>query len=265
MNVITISDLHDTRIAAYRNITDAELVRRRGLFIAEGRLIVARVLADRRCRVESLMVNAASLHALRPVLETGAAETPVFLCDNAVFAGVTGLNLHRGCLALVRVPSAIPWREAVNGASLVVVLEAIGNADNVGGVFRNAAAFGAGAVLLSPSCCDPLYRKAIRTSMGAVLAVPFSRIEPWPDALTQLSAAGFRIAAMSLREPSLTLDTFALSRDAGKIALLIGAEGSGLTDAAERVADVRVRVPISGRVDSLNLAVAAGIALSRLA
>jgi len=113
MNVITVSDLHDTRIAAYRNITDAELVRRRGLFIAEGRLIVERVLADRRCRVESLMMNAASLHALRPVLETRAAEMPVFLCDTAVFAGVTGLNLHRGCLALVRVPSAISWREAV--------------------------------------------------------------------------------------------------------------------------------------------------------
>jgi tRNA G18 (ribose-2'-O)-methylase SpoU len=264
MNVISISDPRDPRVRSYQNITDAELVRAHGLFVAEGRLIVERVLADRRYHVESLLLNEASLDALRPALQSADVTAPVFQCPTSAFAAISGINLHRGCLALVRRPPASPWTEVVKRARLVVVLEGVTNADNVGGVFRNAAAFGAGAVLLSPTCCDPLYRKAIRTSMAAALQVSFARVEPWPEALDRLRAHGFMILALTPREPSQTLEAFVASRTAQPLALLIGSEGPGLSDSAERAADVRVRIPINPEVDSLNLAVATGIALSRL-
>lgn len=265
MNLVPITDGHDPRVAPYRRLSDGELLRQHGLFVAESRLVVERVLADTGCAVDSLLVNPAALAALGPALDASALEAPVLLCSNDIFAGMTGFNLHRGCLALVRRPALQPWREAVAGTRLAVVMEGVTNADNVGGVFRNAAAFGAGAVLLSPTCCDPLYRKAIRTSMGTVLGVPFARLAPWPGALEALRADGFTIAALTPREPSITLETFAAAHTADRVALLVGTEGSGLTNVAEESADLRVRIPISAAVDSLNLAVATGIALSHLA
>ena len=146
------------------------------------------------------------------------------------------------------------------------MLEGVSNADNVGGVFRNAAAFGAGGVVLSPTCCDPLYRKAIRTSMGATLHVPFARVgaRDWPGTLERVRAAGFTLVALTPREPSETLDRFAARGAASRIALLVGTEGAGLTPSAEAAADHRVRIPIGVGVDSLNLAVATGIALHAL-
>lgn len=265
MNLVPIADGHDPRLVPYRQLSDAVLLRQHGLFVAEGRLIVERLLAETGYQVESLLVNPASLVALGHVLEARALEAPVFLCSNDAFAGMTGFNLHRGCLALVRRPPLATWREAVAGARLAVVMEGVTNADNVGGVFRNAAAFGAGAVLLSPTCCDPLYRKAVRTSMGTVLRVPFARLAPWPFACADLRSEGFTIVALTPREPSMTVETFAASHAAGRVALLVGTEGPGLTDAAEESADLRVRIPTAAAVESLNLAVATGIALSRLA
>jgi tRNA G18 (ribose-2'-O)-methylase SpoU len=144
-----------------------------------------------------------------------------------------------------------------------VILEGVSNADNVGGVFRNAAAFGA-SVLLSPACCDPLYRKAIRTSMGAVLRVPFAWLDEWPAALAEVRAAGFTMAALTLREPAETLRLFARRSRIGRLAWLVGTEGAGLSDAVEAAADHRVQIPISRAVDSLNVAVAVGIALHAL-
>jgi tRNA G18 (ribose-2'-O)-methylase SpoU len=149
---------------------------------------------------------------------------------------------------------------------ILVILEAVANPDNVGGVFRNAAAFGAGGVLLSPTCCDPLYRKAIRTSMGATLQVPYARAgaDDWPGAIARVRSAGFTIVALTPREPSETLSAFAVRAHTPRIALIVGTEGAGLTPEVEAAADYRVRVPISGTVDSLNVAVAAGIALYAL-
>jgi tRNA G18 (ribose-2'-O)-methylase SpoU len=147
---------------------------------------------------------------------------------------------------------------------MLVILEAVANPDNVGGVFRNAAAFGAGGVLLSPTCCDPLYRKAIRTSMGATLQVPYARAVAgdWPRVLTDVKAAGFTIVALTPRQPSETFEEFqARPHAASSIAVVLGTEGAGLTPAVELAADYRVRIPIGGTVDSLNVAVAAGIAL----
>lgn len=257
-------DPSDPRLAPYRAMSDADLLHRRGLFVAEGRLVVERVLTCGRYQVESALMNGGSLVALRPLFQTHAPEVPLFRCDTAAFQQITGFNIHRGCLALVRRGAPLDWRDAIGDARVVVVLEGVTNADNVGSVFRNAAAFAAGAVLLSPTCCDPLYRKAIRTSMAASLRVPFARLEPWPEALADLRSAGFMLAALSPREPAMTLEHFANGVGHRRVALIVGTEGAGLTGAAERAADARVMIPISSNVDSLNLAVASGIALSRL-
>ncbi|MEQ1909318.1 MAG: RNA methyltransferase [Vicinamibacterales bacterium] len=265
MHVLPVVDPHDPRVGAYGSLSDAVLLREQGFFVAEGRLVVERLVTDGRYAVESLLLNAASLEALRPLLDANLPNATVFLCETSAFEAITGFNLHRGCLALVHRPGAIDWRAAVGVSNLVVVLENVTNADNVGSVFRNAAAFGVGAVLSSPTCCDPLYRKAIRTSMGASLRVPFARVEPWPNALGDLRAEGFTIVALSPREPSMTLDAFVAEKRTARVALLLGTEGDGLTRVAESIADVRVRIPTTANVDSLNLAVATGIALSRLA
>jgi tRNA G18 (ribose-2'-O)-methylase SpoU len=234
MTVTPVEDPDDPRIAAYRHVGDAELLRARGLFVAEGRLVVERVLADPRCTLDSVLLNAAALEALRPAIQSAAPDATVFECPTAAFEAITGFDIHRGCLALVRRPPALRWQDAVGASSLVVVLEGVTNADNVGGVFRNAAAFGAGAVLLSPTCCDPLYRKSIRTSMAHVLRVPFARLEPWPGALRDVRAAGFTLAGLSPRESSMTLDAFAMAHAADRVALLVGAEGPGLSEGAEQ-------------------------------
>lgn len=253
----------DPRILLYRNIADAELMRSHGLFVAEGRLVVRRVLEDARYRVHSILVNNAAHRELEPLLR-GMAAAQVLRCDTSEFLGITGLDIHRGCLALVERPAARSIDEILGSADRIVVLEEVGNPDNIGGVFRNAAAFGAGAVVLSPSCCDPLYRKAIRTSMGAVLKVPFARAEDWPADLVRLRTAGFTVVALTPREPSEPLDVFADRWRTSRIALVAGHEGTGLTLAVEAAADHRVRIPTTGYVDSLNVAVAVGIALYAL-
>jgi tRNA G18 (ribose-2'-O)-methylase SpoU len=261
MSVDRIADPDDPRVADYRGVSDAELVRGRGLFVAEGRLIVRRVIEDGRFRVRSVLVNDAAARDLAPVLAT---STPVFVGDPAILSAIAGYDVHRGCLALVERPPARTLADVLASARTLMILEGVANADNVGGVFRNAAAFGAGGVLLSPACCDPLYRKAIRTSMGAVLQVPYARAEPWPDALTDVRAAGFTLVALTPRAPSESIDVFAARPRASRVALIVGTEGEGLTAAVEAAADYRVCIPISPGVDSLNLSVAAGIALHAL-
>jgi tRNA G18 (ribose-2'-O)-methylase SpoU len=194
----------------------------------------------------------------------------VFVCAPGYFERSTGHDFHRGCLCLARRPAPLDWRDLVLSARRIVVLEGVANADNVGGVFRNAAAFGVDAVLLGPGTSDPLYRKAVRTSMGASLSVPFARLGSapdalWPDCLEHVRACGFELIALTPREPSLELEEFAARVGADhRLVLIVGSEGPGLSSAALRFADVRVRIDISPRVDSLNLAVATGIALSRL-
>jgi tRNA G18 (ribose-2'-O)-methylase SpoU len=254
----------DPRVADYRGVSDPALLRARNLFVAEGRLVVSRLLEDTRWTVRSVLVSDAARQSLEPVLAAAAGRVPILVCGSTDFLGITGHLIHRGCLALVERPSPVPFGDLLTGRDLVVVLEGVGNPDNVGGVFRNAAAFGAGAVVLSPSCCSPLYRKAIRTSMGAVLRVPFVHLDEWPAPLVELRAAGFSIVAMTLREQSETIDAFIGRPRPAKLALVVGAEGTGLTAAAESFAEYRIRIPIEAAVDSLNLAVASGIALEQL-
>jgi len=268
-----IADARDPRIAAYRDVGDPELVRARGLFVAEGRLVVRRVIGDRRYRIRSLLVNDATMRDLAALIDTLDPAVPVYVCGTSDFLGITGFDIHRGCLALVERPTPTSMAEALAGARTAVVLEGVTNPDNVGGVFRSAAAFGAGAVILSPTTCDPFYRKAIRTSMGAALRVPFARADAWPGALSHIHRAGFTIVALTPREPSVSISEWqaGLSAEARSakaeragIALLVGTEGAGLSADAESLADVRIRIPTTGAVDSLNLSVAAGIALFAL-
>jgi tRNA G18 (ribose-2'-O)-methylase SpoU len=266
MAVERIEGTSDPRVSAWRNVRDGELLRTRGLFVAEGRLVVRRVLDDARYRLHSVLVNDAALNDLSSSLASIAEDVPILVCSAGDLAGIAGYHVHRGCLALVHRPPAVPMDEVIARAQTLVVLEGVSNADNVGGLFRNAAAFGAGGVLLSPACYDPLYRKAIRTSMGAALAVPFARAvdDDWPGALTRVRTAGFTTVALTPREPSETIDAFAARPRALRLALIVGTEGAGLTPAVESMADYRVRIPVSSGVDSLNVAVAAGIALYRL-
>ncbi|HJZ70519.1 MAG TPA: RNA methyltransferase [Vicinamibacterales bacterium] len=267
MTVERIQCADDARAVAYRELADGELLRTRGLFVAEGRFVVRRVIEHAGYVVESVLVNDAALRDLASSLERLDPSVPVLVCRTADFEPLTGFNIHRGCLALVRRPPRIPLASLISPATLLVALEGVTNADNVGGVFRNAAAFDAGGVLLSPTTCDPLYRKAVRTSMGAALEVPFARAADaeWPALPAALRAAGFTVVALTPRQPSETLDEFVARPRSSRVALVIGGEGGGLTPTVEAAADHRVRIPISGRVDSLNVSVAAGIALWRLA
>jgi tRNA G18 (ribose-2'-O)-methylase SpoU len=263
MPVIAIDSPRDVRLADYRSVGEPDLGRTRGLFVAEGRRVVQRLIEGHRFAVRSLLLNEAARCALDETLRLLDASVPVYTCAAEHFVDITGYPIHRGCLALAERPSPQRPEEVARAARLIVVLERVANADNVGGVFRSAAAFGAGGVLLCPQSCDPLYRKAIRTSMAATLSIPFARVTDWPEGLHQLRASGFTIAALTPREPSLALEVFARDVPA-RLALLVGAEGDGLSAAAEQAAHVRVRIPITPDVDSLNLAVATGIALSRL-
>src|SRR5262245_33656528 len=173
MSFLRIASADDPRVADYRAVAEPELARERGLFVAEGRLVVQRVIDAGPTRIISLLVDEAGRRALETSLARLPAVTPVYVCDTALLTAIAGFNIHRGCLALAERPVSGTVDGLLRKSRLLVALENVANADNIGGVFRNAAAFGADAVILSPSCGDPLYRKAIRTSMGAALSVPF--------------------------------------------------------------------------------------------
>ena len=258
------SSHNDPRLALYRGVGDPELARTHGVFVAEGRLVVGRVLEDPRYRVRSLLLNQSAHRELEPLLARLDPSIPVFVIETGEFQSITGIHIHRGCLALVERPPLRSVEEVIVGARRVIVLDGVANADNVGGVFRNAAAFGADAVLLSHDSCDPLYRKAIRTSMAAVLRVPFARCGEWPADLERIRAAGFTLVALTPSDTAEPLDGFAARARGLRLALAFGAEGAGLTPALLSVADVSVRIPIAAAVDSLNVAVAAGVALYAL-
>ena len=208
-----------------------------------------------------MLVTPAALRALEPGIDPSWL---VLVAEPPIVEGVTGFKFHRGCLALVRRPSELPPLSAFAQARRLVVLEAVGNPDNIGGIFRSATALGADAVLLDPACGDPFYRKAVRTSMGAVLRLPSTRVDPWLPGLATLRDMGFAIVALS-PTGELTLEAFraTLSADA-RLALVAGAEGYGLSTATIAAADVTVRIPVDPLSDSLNIVVAVSIALSRL-
>ena len=173
--------------------------------------------------------------------------------------------MHRRCLAVAGRPAEVSTETVLSTGRLRAVLERVVDADNVGSVFRSAEAFGVDAVLLSPGCCDPFYRKAIRTSSGAALVVPYAAATPWPDALDHLRNSGFVIAATTPDAEAMNIREFVGTAAArGRVAVLFGTEGQGLTAEALARADIRLRIPMSGTLDSLNIATVAGIVLHRL-
>jgi tRNA G18 (ribose-2'-O)-methylase SpoU len=218
----------------YQGVSDAELLRAHGLFVAEGRLVVRRVLSDPRYRVHSVLVNDAARRQLADVLDDVADDIPVMLATADQFAEMTGHHIHRGCLALVHRPPAHSADDLVATGGTLLVLDAIANADNVGGAFRNAAAFRASGVVLGPTACDPLYRKAVRTSMGAVLSVPFAHAADLPRALIRARTAGYTIVGLTARPPSEPLDACAAALRGRKLAIVAGAEGAACLPTSTR-------------------------------
>jgi tRNA G18 (ribose-2'-O)-methylase SpoU len=262
--IVTVDDLDDPRVAEYRNIPDPELLRAHGVFVAEGRQVVRHLLASDRFEARSVLVSPAALEGLRDAFGT-RGPLPVYVMAVERLTTLVGFNVHRGCLAIGVRPPATPaaswWQEAAR-SRLVVAVERLGNADNLGAIFRNALAFGAGGILLSPGCCDPLYRKSIRVSMGAALQLPYAIDDEWPGGLRAMQASGARVVAMTPRLPARDFDdALAVIAPGTTVALLLGHEGDGLSERAMDAADERVRIALGPGVDSLNVATAAAIAL----
>ena len=211
---------------------------------------------------QSVMVTEVAMESLADVLLTRDG-LPVYVVPQQVMNAIAGFNIHRGCLAIGERPPSIPWDELARHGSPLVALERVGNADNVGATFRAAAAFGAGGVLLEPACADPLYRKAIRTSMGASLQVPFAAGVPWPGALAGLRSGGWEVVGLMPGAADPLASVLASVRGQ-PVALVLGHEGDGLTAEATAACSHLARIPMPGAVDSLNVAMAAGIALYEL-
>ena len=258
-----IDRLDDPRTAEYGRIGDPSWLLENGLFVAEGRLVVQRLLEGRRFAVKSVLLTPPALSALGSIIDTAGA--PAYVCDQQTMSGIAGFNFHRGCLAIGERPRAAPALESFASSRRLLALEGVGNPDNVGGLFRVAAAFDVGGVILDRATADPLYRKAIRTSMGASLRIPFARCEAWLSQLHALRRQGTHLVALTPDRSAMPLPAYAARAPAdGRLALMVGAEGPGLTDAAFSIADALVRIPIDSAVDSLNVVVAAGIALATL-
>jgi tRNA G18 (ribose-2'-O)-methylase SpoU len=265
MRLSRIDDGRDPRLAEYAGVREPTLLQDRGLLIAEGRFVVRRLLEAGNLRLRSLLLNDAALQAFDDLLLRVGHDLTVYVAAPDVITAATGFNMHRGCLALAERPEVRSIDSVLTTTAFVVVLEQVVDPDNIGSVFRSAEGLGADAILLSPGCGDPYYRKAIRTSSGATLVVPFAPADPWPDALDGLRTRGLTIAALTPEVTAVELADFAETTAArGPLAVLLGNEGQGLTATALTRSDVRIRIPMRGALDSLNIATAAGITLYRL-
>jgi tRNA G18 (ribose-2'-O)-methylase SpoU len=259
---IEIEDPDDPRTADYRDVRERDLAGRDG-FIAEGAVVLERLIAASAHSVRSVLIARQKIASLGPLLRRLPADVPIYAAGQAVMDQVVGFHIHRGVLAFgLRAPARDP--AALLGAlppkALVVALSAISNHDNMGGLFRNAAAFGVAAVLLDAQCCDPLYRKAIRVSVGAALTIPFARMAEGADLPDLLADAGFEALALTPRGG----ETLGGLKASSRVAAIFGAEGPGLPDSLlDRVRTVRI--DMAGGFDSLNVATTSGIVLHHLA
>jgi tRNA G18 (ribose-2'-O)-methylase SpoU len=260
-----IDDPDDPRLELYRGLPDGMLRRRiegdHGVFVVEGARAL-RILVGSKFPVVSVLLRPERVSGLADVIgATLARRVPVYVAGGATFDRVAGFPVHRGVLALaVRPPHQPDAMALAAGATAAVIVEGVNDHENLGAIFRNAAALGAQAVLLDPSCCDPLYRRSVRVSVGQVLRMPFTRLAPWPAALTGLAEAGFTIVALD-PAASAPIDSVPNCR---RPAVMVGAEANGLSAAACAAAAHRVRIPMAAGVDSLNVATALAIALHRL-
>lgn len=257
-----ISDPDDPRIADYRALTDVELRTRweppNGLFIAEGELVIQRALRG-GYRLRSVLVDAKRVGQL-----TGLPDDAIVYAGTpAVLEQITGFHVHRGVLASFHRRGLPELPDLLAGAKRLAVLEGLNTHTNLGALFRSAAALGFDAVVLSPDCADPLYRRAVRVSMGEVFAIPYVKSADWPSTLESIRAAGFTLLAMTPGRDSVPLASLS-DAQRERPALLLGAEGPGLTRRALAASDVRVAIPMHAGVDSLNVATAAAIAFYEL-
>lgn len=274
--LVPIESLADPRLGAYANLRDAELHQRAdplhpgGLFIAEGELVVRRLLESRHV-THSVLMTPTRVKTMRDAIASLPEHVPVYVAPQGIVNEIVGFNIHRGVLALgarqaptVLAPDELP--EGVRRARVLVVMEDLTNHDNVGSIFRNVAALSGprhSAILLSPRCADPLYRKSLRVSVGHVLTVPFARIGPWPASIATLRGAGYRVLALGTRSDARDLDASA-GPVGGKLCLIVGSEGPGLAEKTLAAADQIVRIPMATGVDSLNAATACAVALAAM-
>jgi len=273
---VSVGDARDPRLTDYVRLTDVHLRRSleaaHGLFIAEGELVIRRAIGA-GYPVRSLLITSDRLAALADL--AGGCPGPVYVVAPEIARQLTGYRVHRGALASMRRLPLPPVSEVIAGARRLVVLEDIVDHTNVGAIFRCAAALGFDAVVLAPRCADPLYRRSVRVSMGAVFAVPYARLEDWREGLARIRAAGFRLLALTPAADAVpigeavagahALPGAGVPADGAPLALLLGTEGDGLSARWRDQADLSVRIPMSGEVDSLNVASAAAIACYLLA
>jgi tRNA G18 (ribose-2'-O)-methylase SpoU len=257
-----VTDPDDDRLGDYRALTDLELRTRweppNGLFIAEGELVLRRALRA-GYTARSYLVDAKRTGQLDDL----PGDAPVYAASPEVLEQATGFHVHRGVLASFHRLPLLAAGDVLATARRVAILEDVNNHTNIGAVFRGAAALGIDAVLLSPTCADPLYRRSVRVSMGEVFAVPYARLEPWPDGLAQVRGAGFTVLALTPAPTAVPMQRLTAAQRA-RAALLLGAEGPGLSQHALAASDVPVRLPMRRGVDSLNVAAAAAVAFWEL-
>ncbi|MET8982282.1 RNA methyltransferase [Streptomyces sp. NPDC004539] len=264
-DLITVDDPDDPRLRDYTGLTDVELRRRRepaeGLFIAEGEKVIRRA-KEAGYEMRSMLLSAKWIDVMRDVIDELPA--PVYAVTPDLAERVTGYHVHRGALASMQRKPLPTAEELLHTARRVVIMESVNDHTNIGAIFRSAAALGMDAVLLSPDCADPLYRRSVKVSMGAVFSVPYARLETWPRDLDTVREAGFTLLALTPDEKAKPLDE-AAPHKMDRVALMLGAEGDGLSTQALMAADEWVRIPMSHGVDSLNVGAAAAVAFYAVA
>ena len=269
--IIEIADFSAPELDVYARLTEAQLLNRfepaKGMFIAESPKVIDRAL-NAGCRPVSLLMERKDIDGSASEIISRCPDVPVFTADRDVLAQLTGYHLTRGVLCAMLRPKLPSVEDVLGQARRVAVLENVMNPTNVGAIFRSAAALGMDAVLLTPGCSDPLYRRSARVSMGTVFQIPWtyigSEISHWPEpGMDTLRKLGFKTTAMALRDDSLSVDDPALSQ-VDKLAIILGSEGDGLTDTTIADCDYTVRIPMYHGVDSLNVAAASAVAFWEL-
>ena len=264
MHLIEITDFTAPELDVYARLTEAQLLNRfepkKGMFIAESPKVIMRAL-DAGCQPVSLLVERSHINAEAAEAIARCGDVPVFTASLEILTKLTGFQLTRGMLCAMRRPQLPTVAQVLEGTTRIAVLEDIQNPTNVGAIFRSAAALGMDAVLLTPACSNPLYRRSCRVSMGTVFQIPWTYLEEgWPE---KLRSMGYKTAAMALREDSYSIDAPEL-RAAEKLAVVLGSEGDGLADGTITACDYTVKIPMSHGVDSLNVAAASAVAFWEL-
>ena len=270
-NVIEIADFTAPELDVYARLTEAQLLNReepaKGLFIAESPKVIERAL-DAGCQPVSLLMERKHIDSQAKDVIARCGDIPVYTSSLDILTKLTGFQLTRGVLCAMRRPQLPSVEEVVNNAKRIVILENVMNPTNVGAIFRSAAALGMDAVLLTPGCSNPLYRRAARVSMGTVFQIPWtfigSEMSDWPEqGMAKLRQLGFKTAAMALRDDSVSIDDPKLLAEE-KLAIILGSEGDGLTNDTIADCDYTVLIPMTHGVDSLNVAAASAVAFWQL-